>query len=219
MKTIVCFGDSNTWGYMPKKEEPFVTAANRFPWNVRWPGVLQEKLGPAYRIVEEGLNGRTTAFECPMEENRSGLQEIGICLEIQTPVDLVIIMLGTNDTKFTINLPPYVIAHGIDRLIRKIKGAGFGPDGADPEILIAAPPHLGETIEETWSCTEFDRTSVAKDRELADYYKEAAARAGVHFVDTGALITADPADCVHMNEEGHARMADLVYGEIKSILG
>ena len=219
MKTILCYGDSNTWGYMPKKDEPRITSANRFPWNVRWTGLLQEKLGPEYRIIEEGLNGRTTAFDCPMDDDRNALRDIAVTLETHAPLDLVIIMLGTNDTKVTFSLHPYVIAHGVERLIGKIKGAGFGPDGSDPEILIAAPVRLGEGIEQTWVRYEFDRTSVERDRLLPVFYKRAADYTGVHFVDAGASIAADPVDCVHMNEAGHAEMASLMYDQIKAILG
>ena len=76
MKTIVCYGDSNTWGYMPKREHPEITANNRFPWGVRWTSLLQMKLGADYRVVEEGLNGRTTMFDDPLDVCRNGLESI-----------------------------------------------------------------------------------------------------------------------------------------------
>ncbi len=219
MKTVLCYGDSNTWGFMPKIDKPKVIAANRFPWGVRWTSLLQEKLGADYRIIEAGLNGRTTAFDCPMEDHRNGLADIDVSLLMNAPIDLVIIMLGTNDTKITFNMSPYVIGHGIERLIAKIKGAGHGPHGIDPEILVVAPIRLGETVDQSWLRYEFDKTSLERDKQLAGFYKEAADEAGAHFLDAGAEITADPADCIHMNEEGHAKMAELLYKEIKDILG
>ena len=97
MKTIVCYGDSNTWGYMPKRERPQETTLNRFPWGVRWTSLLQEQLGAAYRVVEEGLNGRTTMFDDPLDICRNGLESIDCCMLSKHPVDLVILMLGTND--------------------------------------------------------------------------------------------------------------------------
>ena len=119
MKTIMCYGDSNTWGFMPKLEMPDVESKNRYPWDVRWTGKLQAMLGSDYRVLEEGLNGRTTMFDCPMEDHRNGLNDIDVALLTHAPIDLVVIMLGTNDTKIAFRMTDYIIAHGIERLIDK----------------------------------------------------------------------------------------------------
>ena len=219
MKTILCFGDSNTWGYMPKRDMPPMDAVNRFPWDVRWTGRLQMRLGHDYRVLEEGLNGRTTAFDCPMEDFRNGLKAIDTCLLTQTPIDLGMSMLGTNDTKLTLRMNEHVIAHGVERLIARVKTGGHGPEGRDPEILVVSPIRMGEQVEDRWLCGEFDAQSLVLDKKLAPAFARVAQAAGAHFLDAGASITADDADCIHMNAQGHATLAALLFDEVKRILG
>ena len=103
---ILCFGDSNTWGYRPDRK-------GRFDENTRWTGLLQQKLGPEYHIIEEGLCGRTTIFQDELRENRRGLDMVGATVEIHNPIDLMIIMLGTNDCKKAATvLPPALLQRG-----------------------------------------------------------------------------------------------------------
>ena len=97
MKTIVCYGDSNTWGYMPKTESPAITANNRYPWGVRWTSLLQMKLGADYRVAEAGLNGRTTVYPHYCKPWQTGIGSLEAVLYSQKPLDLIVMMLGTND--------------------------------------------------------------------------------------------------------------------------
>lgn len=219
MRSILCFGDSNTWGFMPRKDRPPVKAENRYPWDVRWPGRLEKMLGGDWRVVEEGLNGRTTMFDCFMEEHRNGLKAIDICLLTAMPVDLVILMLGTNDSKLAFDKPPFVIAHGVQRLIDRIVngGYGYGPGGKTPEILVVSPIRMTEGVLTSWLSEEFDRESIARCSWLPAYYQRVAAQNGVHFLDAGACISADSSDGIHMNAEGHAKMADLLRQKICAI--
>ena len=221
MKTILCYGDSNTWGFMPHKERPAVKAANRFPWDVRWPGLLQKRLGEEYHVIEEGLNGRTTMFDCYLEEHRNGLKDIDVSLLTHMPIDLVILMLGTNDCKEVFGKRPYIIAQGMQRLIGRVKNGdyGYGPDGTCPEILIAAPIRMGEGVFTSWLCGEFDEQSLERDRALAGYYEQVAQANEVHFLNAGAHIRADEADGIHMNADGHRRMAELMEEQVRRILG
>jgi len=218
MKTILCYGDSNTWGFMPKWEGPAITANNRYPWGVRWTSLLQIKLGENYRVAEAGLNGRTTMFTCPMGDHRNGLQAIDTTMLCQMPVDLVTIMLGTNDVKDFFGVTPVVIARGALRLIENIRQGGYGPDGKCPEILLMAPIRLHPEMEERWLGDEFGRDALKKDAQLGSYLEKTAREAGVHFLNAGEFITADPADGIHMNEEGHALLAEKVYEKVLSIL-
>ena len=219
MKTIVCYGDSNTWGYMPKRERPQETTLNRFPWGVRWTSLLQEQLGAAYRVVEEGLNGRTTMFDDPLDICRNGLEAIDYSMLTNSPVDLVILMLGTNDVKEFFGMPPYVIARGCARLIDRIQAGGYGPNGAAPQILLVAPLKLPDTLPGSWLGDEFGPGAVARNDQLPAYYEKIAAEKGVHFLNAAASVTADPADSIHMNEAGHAATAELMYEQVRRILG
>lgn len=109
---ILCFGDSNTWGYKPDK-------SGRYDENIRWTGLLQKKLGSGYHIIEEGLCGRTTVFQDELREGRRGLDLIGVTVKMHNPIDLMIIMLGTNDCKTRYRASASVIAKGLDQVIRK----------------------------------------------------------------------------------------------------
>ena len=219
MKTIVCYGDSNTWGYMPKREHPEITANNRFPWGVRWTSLLQMKLGADYRVVEEGLNGRTTMFDDPLDVCRNGLESIDYSMLTNCPVDLVILMLGTNDVTEFFGMPPYVIAKGCGRLIDRIQAGGYGPNGAAPQILLVAPLKLPDTLPGSWLGEEFGPGAVARNDALPALYEHIAAEKGVHFLNAAASVTADPADSIHMNEAGHAATAELMYEQVRRILG
>ena len=219
MKTIVCYGDSNTWGYMPKREHPETTANHRFPWGVRWTSLLQMKLGADYRVVEEGLNGRTTMFDDPLDVCRNGLEGIDYSMLTNCPVDLVILMLGTNDVKEFFGMPPYVIAKGCGRLIDRIQAGGYGPNGAAPQILLVAPLKLPDTLPGIWLGDEFGPGAIARNDQLPAYYEKIAAEKGVHFLNAAASVTADPADSIHMNEAGHAATAELMYQQVRRILG
>lgn len=220
MKTILCFGDSNTWGFMPRADRPPVKAANRYPWGVRWPSLLEQKLGEGWRVVEEGLNGRTTMFDCFMEEHRNGLKAIDVSLLTGMPVDLVVLMLGTNDCKQVFGKSPFVIAHGIQRLIERINGGsyGYGPGGKAPEILVISPIRMTEGVFDSWLRDEFDAESLARCEGLSAQYRRVADAAGAHFLDAGAAISADPSDGIHMNADGHAALADMVYAKVREIL-
>lgn len=218
MKTIVCFGDSNTWGFMPKTEGPAITADNRYPWGVRWTSLLQMKLGADYRVAEAGLNGRTTMFNCPMGDHRNGLAAIDTTMLCQMPVDLVTIMLGTNDVKDFFGVTPVVIARGALRLIENIRAGGYGPHGVCPEILLMAPIRLHPDMEKQWLGDEFGHDALKKDADLGRYLEKTAKEAGVHFLNAGEFITAHPADGIHMDENGHALLAEKVYEKITEIL-
>ena len=115
MKQILCFGDSNTYGLIPG-------TGNRYDWNIRWTGIVGGKLnGAGYRIIEEGLCGRTTVFDDPLRAGRRGTEILPLLLETHKPVDIVILMLGTNDCKTHYDASAQVIGLGIRNLLTQIK--------------------------------------------------------------------------------------------------
>ncbi|MBQ8508260.1 MAG: arylesterase [Clostridia bacterium] len=219
MKTIVCYGDSNTWGHRSYRVKQTDPALMRFPWGVRWTSLLQNKLGPDYRVEECGLNGRTTMFDDPLAEDRNGLASINVTLQMHYPLDMVIIMLGTNDVKEFFGMPPYVIARGAGRIIEKIQQGTYGPDGGVPEILLVAPLKLHPATMESWLADEFGPSSLDKDAQLGMHYEKIAKDMGVHFMNAAEFVEADSGDGVHMNEAGHATMAEKMYAQVKKILG
>ena len=132
MKTVLCYGDSNTWGYIGGTGE-------RFAPDVRWPGVMQAALGSGYRVIEEGLNGRTTVWDDPIEGDKNGEAYLRPCLDTHAPIDLVILMLGTNDLKRRFSLPAIDIAAGAEKLVRIIQQSEAGPEHAAPQVLLVCP--------------------------------------------------------------------------------
>ena len=137
MKTIMCYGDSLTWGFNPADR-------SRYPFEQRWPGVLQNELGSGVRVIEEALNGRTAATDSWVLPNRDGRAMLGPLLESHAPLDLVIMMLGTNDVGPTYCLSASEVAFGCATLVWTVQKSQAGPGGAAPEILLIAPPRLGE---------------------------------------------------------------------------
>jgi lysophospholipase L1-like esterase len=218
MKTIVCYGDSNTWGFTPKKMQPELKNA-RHPRDVRWPGRLQTILGPDSCVVEAGLNGRTTVFEDPIVPNRNGLAFFAGTVLTQAPVDLVIVMLGVNDAKTRYGASASVIAKGMERLIADAQGKQYGPGGADPEFLIAAPPPLRENITETWIKGEFTAADREKALALPAELERSAHILRCHFLDAGKHAQLSENDGIHMDAENHAKLADAMARGVLTILG
>ena len=140
MKVILCFGDSNTWGYDPATK-------SRFPRDVRWTGVLRNALGEEYLVIEEGLNGRTTVWNDPIEGYKNGREYLIPCLETHKPIDLVVIMLGTNDLKKRFSVSAFDIANSTGVLADTVKKSAAGPNDGVPPILLLAPPPLAKLTE------------------------------------------------------------------------
>ena len=209
MKTILCFGDSNTWGYIP------ASAEERYPRDIRWTGVLQRLLGEDYYVIEDGLNGRTTCFDDPTWPGRNGYRQIYSALETHFPIDLVIIMLGSNDAKHIFPGKPYACGRALELYVKQIRGSGYGPGKGDPQILVISPPLIK-------SCVVSDSFDPASSTEfvkrLGDVYKRYADVLGVHFLDAAPLVEADDADGLHLNSQGHAVFAKALCAEVQQIL-
>jgi lysophospholipase L1-like esterase len=208
MKEILCFGDSNTWGYNPATKE-------RFPGDMRWTGVLQAALGSGFRVIEEGLNGRTTVWEDPVEGDKMGKRHLPVCLESQAPLDLVILMLGTNDTKQRYSAPPKDIAAGMGVLLDIVAHSTCGRDGKSPPVLLVAPAPLARLTE---YAQMFDG-GLEKSRALAPLYTELAKARGYAFFDAGQVISCSEVDGVHFEAATHRRLGEAIAREVRKLLG
>lgn len=207
MRQILCYGDSNTWGLIPGTKE-------RYPWGVRWTSLLQEKLkNKDVRVIEEGLCGRTTIFEDAYRENRNGLRALPLILETHAPIDMAVIMLGTNDCKSIYNVNSYQIAKGLSKCIDEL--LKFIP----PEnILIVSPILLGEKVWKEAFDPEFDKPSVDTSAELKDAYKVIAKEKKIRMIAASDYANPSEADQEHMDTEGHKALAEAIYKEIEGIL-
>ena len=206
-KHIVCFGDSNTHGYCADPTD-CADGGMRFNESERWTRLLQNRLGEDYLVVEEGLNGRTTCFDDPLNEGLSGVSYITPCLKSHAPVDLLIIMLGTNDCKDRFYASAACIGIGMARLVKKAMTTEcWGPN--KPNVLVIAPPPIGEGMLQSDVATTMGEKCVDKSRELARYYKEQCDLIGCHFADAGAMgCEFNTVDYMHLTRKGHATLAE-----------
>ncbi|MDR2303568.1 MAG: SGNH/GDSL hydrolase family protein [Treponema sp.] len=199
MKTILCYGDSNTWGFDPR-------SMSRYDHKTRWPMVLGRTLNagadpddPPYWIVEEGLNGRTSCREDPVEGDKNGFRQLMPILESHAPVDIFIVMLGTNDLKLRFNPQPYDIAHGVQRIAGAVRDSRQGPGGTSPKVIMICPP---ATAVLSPLFKNFFGDPVELSREFPPHYKACAQEAGALFLDAGKHVITSPADGIHFDAEG-----------------
>lgn len=211
MKDILCYGDSNTWGYVPAD-------GSRYDLHTRWAGVLRDLLGDGYHVVEDGNNGRTPVWEDPVMEDKDGLRYLDPCLVSHYPLDLVILMLGTNATKARFSATAWEIAKGMETLIHHVKKADCGPHGGAPEILLISPPLVAD-IPGTHASREFGPQAVEKTKLFAPYYEEIAQLNGVHFMDAAPYCEPSREDGLHLYPEGHRKLGEAVYQKVLEIFG
>jgi len=208
IKTIVCFGDSNTWGYDPATRE-------RFPQDVRWTGVLQRTLGDGYKVIEEGLNGRTTNVDDPMEAHRNGLAYLPPCLESHKPFDLVTIMLGTNDLKARFGRSGSDIAEAAASLAGIAQRLPVGPAGTSPKVLLMAPPPVALLTD----YAELFTGAEEKSRRFAQHYRTYAGWYDAPVLDAGEVIRCSDLDGIHFEADKHRELGEAVAREIARLLG
>lgn len=203
MKQLLCFGDSNTWGLIPK-------TTDRYSWGVRWTSILQDKLYERnIRVLEEGLCGRTTVYDDAYRKNRNGLESLPEILETSYPIDAAIIMLGTNDCKSYYKSNPFKIAKGlslcVDELLKHIS-----PD----KILIVSPILLGNEVWKEEYDPEFDANSVEIAHNLFGEYKKIADEKGTSLISAADYVQPSDADQEHLTEDGHKILAGVIYNTL-----
>lgn len=197
MKTILCFGDSNTYGYK-------AGTGGRFGPDVRWPSVLAGLLGEGFHVVEEGLPGRTAAFEDPTEEGLCGSKMMVPLMSSHAPVDTLVVMLGTNDSKERFAAQPAVIARGMGLLLEKALHCGHWA-GA-PDVLLVAPAPISSGFVRL-DDGEFGAGADAKSEGLAAAYKALSEELGIRFFDAATVAAVDEADGIHLSTEAHLALA------------
>ena len=207
MKTILCYGDSNTWGYDPATQ-------SRFLRDVRWPGVLRNELGDGYLVIEEGLNGRTTVWDDPIELDKNGATYLRPCIQTHKPMDLVIIMLGTNDLKTRFSLPAYDIASGAGVLVDIVMKSDTGIDGSAPQVLLIAPPPAVELT----GFAEMFENAVEKSVGFARHYRRVANEKDSHHLNAGDFVESSTLDGIHLESDMHTALGKAVAAKVKEIM-
>lgn len=207
MKRVLCFGDSNTWGQDPLTGE-------RLAKDTRWTGVLAKDLGPSYEIIEEGMNGRTTVWDDPIQGYANGQDYLVPCLKSHHPLDLVIIMLGTNDLKNRFSLSARDIAKGAAVLVSIVLKSDCGVKQAAPKVLLVAPPPVTEVGEHAESFIG----AKAKSKKLAEHFGKIATECGCALLDAGAIVVSSRIDGIHLDKEEHIKLGHAMALKVKEVI-
>lgn len=206
MKTVLCYGDSNTWGFVPNGNR-------RYGPDERWPGLLRTRLPEGFDIIEEGQPGRTTVHDDPFEGERNGLRYLVPCLESHLP-DLVVLLLGTNDLKAHYNLSAWEVARGAGRLVEEIQAYKTRFTGKVPQVLLVCPP----PVLEVGGFNDKFRGAAEKSLQLAEHYRAQAEQLGCVFFDAGSVVKSCPNEGVHWQAGEHRILANALAPQIIHLL-
>ncbi len=211
MKTVLCYGDSLTWGYDAAGQ------GRRHAFEDRWPSVLQAELGGAARVIPEGLNGRTTAFDDHLADcDRNGARTLPTILASHAPLDLIILLLGTNDMKSFICGRAIGARQGMGRLIDIVRGLTYPMAAAAPKVLLVSPPAVRETEDINFSAMFGE--SIAESRKLAPLYAALAAEVNCGFFDAGTVAETTPMDGIHLDAENTRRIGAALAPKVRDML-
>lgn len=210
-KRILCYGDSNTYGY--------ITTGGRYDAHTRWPMRMQELLGDGYAVVEEGFNGRTCVFDDPVEGGfKSGVAFLPPCLMSHNPLDAVLLMLGTNDTKVRFGMTPMTIGQAMMQLSRTAKLYAINEEGKPAHVVIVAPPRILDNLMQTRHAECFGEQAIAVSAGLAREYRRIAQLMRCDFFDATPYAEVSTLDAVHMTAQGHLRLAEAMAAYLKKLL-
>jgi len=210
-RTILCFGDSNTHGSRPMRH---FGDRRRYAPQDRWPNVMGATLGPGWTVLAEGHPGRTGVFDDPVEgAHKNGLRALPVLLESHRPLDLVIVMLGTNDLKARFAVPASDIAIGLERVVAEILRSDAGPTGTPPQVLLASPV----PVEEIGFLGEMFAGGAARSRALPPLLQEVAVRQAVPFIDLAGVAEVDPVDGIHLSLNGHAAVGKAMAAAVQGM--
>ncbi|WP_225029192.1 SGNH/GDSL hydrolase family protein [Xinfangfangia pollutisoli] len=210
MRSLLCYGDSNTHGTRPMTS---LAGNGRFPRDQRWTTRLAGLL-PDWEVIAEGHPGRTVLHDDPVEgAHRNGMRVLPAILESHKPIDLVLLMLGTNDLKQRFSVSAMDIALSLEAMIRFIRRSETGPGGAAPQVLLVAPP----PILETGCLAEIFAGGAAKSQGLAARIATVAQRQGVGFLDAGQVVSVSPVDGIHYEPEAQPALAQAFAEAIRGL--
>ncbi len=211
-KRILCYGDSNTYGYIP--------TGGRYDEHTRWPMRLQEILGDGYAVIEEGFNGRTCVFDDPVEGGyKSGVKYLPPCLMSHNPLDAVVIMLGSNDTKARFGMTPMTIGQSMMQLVRVAKQYAVNEAGEVSHIIVAAPPKILDNLMQTRHAECFGEQAIAVSAGLSRELRRITKLMRCDFFDAVPHAEVSPLDAVHMTANGHLRLAEAMAEKLKREIG
>ncbi len=211
MKQILVYGDSLSWGIVPDTR-------NRLAFEHRWPGSLELALnhaGSACRIIENCLNGRRTVWDDPSKAGRNGSETLSQVVELNSPLALVIIALGTNDFQSTHQNSARASALGVGSLIDIVKASPIEPGMPNPNVLILAPPTI---VEARGTIASKFKAAHERCRGHVEAYRNVSRSKGVHFFDVNAVTSASVVDGVHLDQVQHAVLSAALLPVVRTIV-
>ncbi|MBI1813867.1 MAG: SGNH/GDSL hydrolase family protein [Deltaproteobacteria bacterium] len=211
MQHILVYADSVTWGIIPNTRR-------RLPFEARWPGVMEEGLrgaGHLVRVIEDCLNGRRTAWDDPYKPGRNGLLGLEQRIEINSPLALVILMLGTNDFQSMHEHTAWHSAQGIAALVDAVRRAPIEPGMPAPPILVVAPPAIHNPKGPI--APKFEGAE-QKCAGLAAAYQQVARERGCEFFNAAQVTTSSRVDGVHLDADQHASLGRALVGVVAPLL-
>jgi lysophospholipase L1-like esterase len=219
-KRIMVFGDSNSWGWTPVDE---ILPTKRYPENVAWPGVMDAALGEGYTIINESLSARTAATDDDTlgvsGAGLNGLEYLPAAVASHMPLDLVVIMLGTNDTKSYLGQSSLDISLDIMQLASSVQSnTGVATAYPAAQVLIVAPPHLGTIPDIEWLQGIFPEAAVVKSQEVPVILEALASSVDIPFFDAGTVAKVEGVDGIHMLEDAHQALGTAIASEVVTIL-
>lgn len=211
MKRILCYGDSNTYGADPE-------GGSRFDENTRFPKVLASLLGPEYEVIEEGLPGRTTVYETFVDPHVNGRTYLYPCLLSHMPLDLVILMLGTNDLSTGANVNAYYAAAGAERLINLIRQLSMEQQMPCPKILVVSPPLISGMTKNPIINNVFTMSTASREsRKFKQYFSDVANVRHCAFL-AAEDFTEPGFDGVHITKQSHRKLAKALSREVQRLI-
>lgn len=210
-KTVLCFGDSNTHGSVPMEA---LGLSRRYPVETRWPTIMAERLGKEWTVIDEGHPGRTTVHDDPIEgKHRNGSRVLLASLESHRPLDLVILMLGTNDLKTRFSVSAQEIALSVERLVNVVRTSACGPQNGAPAVLVVTPA----PILERGVLADFFRGGAAKSNELAAMFMQMGERAKVPVFDAGSVCAVSTTDGIHFEPNALRALGEALAGQVHKL--
>lgn len=185
--------------------------SERYPRAQRWPEVMARALGAEHEVISEGLPGRTTVHDDPVEGGeRNAVKVLPAILHSHKPIDLMILMLGTNDLKPRFSVTAYEIARSVERLLLATRAEAV----TRGELIICPAP-----VRETGTLTDVFAGAGARQAGLEAHLRAVAERHGCGFVEAGAHVSVSPRDGVHWEAPEHDRFGAVMAEQARAALG
>ena len=212
---MLVFGDSNTWGWNPGND--FIKPIERWSDDIRWPGVMQKELGSGFKVLVDGLSGRTTVWDDPIKGCHCGKNQIVLSMNETVPIDLLIIFVGTNDLMSHLSVSAQDIANSAALLVRTAIAQGGMFTDNKPKVILVGPPPLGPVSKGIFK--KMFAGNEEKSKHLGIHYKAVAEALGVYYLDAGTVVKSSDIDGLHLDADQHELLGKAMANAVQKAIG